>query len=255
MRAWLLLLALAGCDRVFGLGDPYEDASVFDASRPSGDAPGNDDAIVADAGPDGGRMLEPIAHFSFDSSFNDDSNTYTAATVGTGVMVGTAHSANGLVLDGTGCLKMSIDTPSAFSFAFWARPDSTTGGALLSRNVTSGSTSSTHAYHVYDTVGGGFGFSIWDGGNENEQVATGKFVLAQFHHYAVTFDGTAKRMYVDGIEVLPPENVSNIVYGPDEFEFIGCEEPGQSFFQGIIDELYIFGGAIPDEQVAALASQ
>jgi hypothetical protein len=255
MRAWLLLLALAGCDRVFGIGDPYEDAAVSDSPRPFDDAPGNDDAIVADAGPDDGHLLEPIAHFSFDSSFNDDSGTYTAATVGTGVTRGTAHSANGLVLDGTGCLKVSIDTQSAFSFAFWARPDSTTGGALLSRNVTSGSTSSTYAYHVYNTVGGGFGFALWDGSGESDFVASNQFVLATFHHYAVTFDGSAKRMYVDGVEIIPPQNVSAIVYGPDGFAFIGCEEPGQNFFQGIIDELYIFGGAISADQIAALAAQ
>jgi hypothetical protein len=251
MRAWLLLLALAGCDRVFGLGDPYEDAAVFDGARPI-DGPGRDDVMTLDAA-DGGRMPEAIAHFSFDTSYNDDSNTYTAATVGTGVAREAGHRGNGLVLGGMGCLKVSIDTPSTFSIAFWARPNTTSGGALLSRNVTAGG--SDHAYEVYDTVGGGFGFSVWDGTSANNHIASGQFVPATFRHYAVTFDGMTTRMYVDGLEATPALSVNPIVYGLDAFEFIGCEEPGQNYFNGIIDELYIYGAALDAEQIGAIAAQ
>ena len=255
MRAWLLLLALAGCDRVFGLGDPYEDARTSDGPLPAEDGPGRDDVMTVDAGADGGRMPEPIAHFSFDTGYNDDSNTYTAATVGTGVARAPGHSGNGLLLGGMGCLKVLIDTQDMFSFAFWARPNTTSGGALISRDVTSGATSSTHVYEVYDTVGGGFGFSMWDGTSENNHIASGQFVPATFRHYAVTFDGMTKRMYVDGLEATPAQSVNPIVYGLDAFEFIGCEESGQNYFDGMIDELYIYGAALSAEQIGALAAQ
>jgi hypothetical protein len=246
MRAWLVLLALAGCDRVFGLGDPYEDAATVAGSDANahGDAPGSGDAQL----PADGAPLPLIAHFSFDTDYNDDSHTYAGTTVGSGVGRAIGHSGNALALGGSGCLKVSIDTPNAFSFVFWAEPTDTTGGAVLERQVTTGS-SGNHAYYVYDTIGGGFGFSLWDGSQQTDMIANGEFVPSTYRHYAVTFDGTMKRVYVDGIEATPAQMVSGIVYGPNAFEYIGCDGGFQSFFRGQIDELYIYGGALDSTQV------
>jgi len=200
-------------------------------------------------------LAVPIAHFSFDTSFNDDSNTYAGATIGTGVTRTPGHSGNALTLGGAGCLKMSVETPNAFTIAFWAQPNDTAGGVLVSRDVMGGTTGAKQAYQVYDTVGGGFGFSLWDGSNENDHIATGEFVPATFRHYAVTFDGGTKRWFVDGLEVTAPQSVGPIVYGPDGFVFIGCQEGPQSFFNGMIDELYLYGEALDPTQISTLAQQ
>jgi hypothetical protein len=167
-------------------------------------------------------------------------------------VIAPGHTRNALALSGTGCLRMSVPTSNAFTIAFWARPSDTSGGALVSRRVTASSPAS-HGYLLYDSAaGGGFGFAMWDGTNENDSMVTSSFEVAAFHHYAVTFDGSIKRWYVDGAQVLS-QAVNPIVYGTDGFQYIGCDTGG-NFFAGMIDELYFFNGALSDAQIVSVAN-
>ena len=247
MRACLLVLALAGCDHVFGLGDPYQDASrISDVSDDiATDSPGRlDDAMPP--------PTQLIAHFSFDVDITDDTHTYNGTDYGN---IGTpaGHKNNGLSLDGASCVEVPIPaTPAAFTIAFWARPASTTGGALFSRRPEP--TAMTHSYQVYESpAGGGFGFSTLAGTGEVNNIVVSTFATDVWHHYAVTYDGATKYQYVDGL-LVGSQAAGPVVYGSENREYIGCIDATSNYFIGMIDELYLYGRALTQSEIGGLAS-
>jgi hypothetical protein len=253
MRAWLLLLALAGCDRVFGLGDPYEDANV-DGPRPFADAPGHDDATSHDVGTDGGDTLQPIAYFPFDTDFNNAVDG-TPGLCANGCTLGAGHTGAGLALDG-GCVQTTlVAEPPELTIAFWARPSSTALSPLVARKWTS--VGSHFSWRVFMGGAGGqsLGFALYDGGTNDtiKLTATVDFVTGEWHHYAVTFDGTFKTLYVDG--AMKAQQQTLAVAYLDKVVTIGCEEGGTDFYFGDIDELRIYNFAMSGAQISELGGQ
>jgi hypothetical protein len=246
-----MLAALAGCDRVFGLGDPYEDARV------SGDGV-VDVALPVDVSPleDGSGGPRLVAHFSFENTLNDDTGAYIGTDYGSGITFAIGHKGSGMLLDGTSCISVTIpDQLAAFTISFWAKPTSTMGGvaALVSRRF--GVASTGYTYQIYDsTAVGGFGFELLTGTGQSDGQIPSSFAVNTWRHYAVTFDGTTKMWWLDGAEVMA-QVAGPISYGSVNDEYIGCQDDIAEFFTGEIDELSFYDGAMTAQQIAALAAQ
>jgi hypothetical protein len=224
---------------VFGLGDPYEDARVADVLPLPLDG-------ASDAGADGGsRDPAVLLYESFDTQLP-----------GTCVDGSCAISADGkhngaLLLDGTGCLQLTLSAqPHAFTIAFWAKAIMTSPSTLIAR-----STEVDVDAHVWklDASDQSFTFAMWDGTSEGVLTVSEGLEAGVYHHYAVTYDGDNKTVYVDGtaaliIQAAPP------VYGTDTRVFVGCDESAMpQQFDGYIDELYIYDGALGTDQIGTLA--
>jgi hypothetical protein len=245
MRLLLVLFALAGCDRVFGLGDPYEDA------RPASDG---DLPPIADTRPpdDSAELPQVLAHFAFDEDLNDDTETYVGSDIGFGVTLAQGHRGLALTLDGRSCLEIPLaKSPPAFTIAFWARPAELTDSALISRAISG--VSQNHAWLLYETAAtGSFGFEIYNESQIGNAVAN-SFVAGEWHHYAVTYDGQAMLWWRDGTQVFAYAAPSGIDYGSVTDEYIGCLDGITSNYAGQIDELYFFDGALPMTDIEGLA--
>jgi hypothetical protein len=224
---------------VFGLGDPYEDASVVADVQPPLDG-------VIDT-PDGPSLTPTVLLYE---SF--DKNLPGMCAYGNCAISGDGKHGGALFLDGTGCLQLTLPAqPRTFTIAFWAKASSTSASTLLARSTEM--TASTHVWKLHAS-NVAFTFAMWDGTTEAGLTVPQGLEAGVYHHYAVTYDGDNKTIYIDGIAKLilqaaPP------VYGTDMNVFVGCDESAMTQqFDGLIDELYIYDGALGPDQIGTLAT-
>ena len=94
---------------------------------------------------------------------------------------------------------LSLTTPLQLSFVWWAKPESGYGGssnhaAFCTSNQTISPTDyNTTAFHHRDA-----GFDIYPSDGSGVKRLSFTYILNQWHHYAVTYDGTTARAYQDG---------------------------------------------------------
>lgn len=113
------------------------------------------------------------------------------------------------------------------------------------------------SYAMYTGRTGGLSFYISDGLNFRASPDAGTGIWdGSWHHVAGTFDGSAVRLYVDGVEVGSGNPTSlSIGYGlpTNEGFYIGdyrgtCDSP----FKGAIDEVSIYSRALSDSEIRAV---
>jgi hypothetical protein len=78
----------------------------------------------------------------------------------------------------------------------------------------------------------------------------------QWTHLAATFDGTIKRLYVNGIEVATQTGLGPLVYDPAPVPVtIGADwglNAPTNFFKGWIDEVALYGRALTSYEISAI---
>ena len=80
----------------------------------------------------------------------------------------------------------------------------------------------------------------------------GGYILGEgWRHIAGTIDGDKIRVYVDG-EMVDDLNCPGVLKTNDEPLYIGARGGEQRWFPGVVDELYVYGEALTDEQVKVL---
>lgn len=113
------------------------------------------------------------------------------------------------------------------------------------------------SYAMYTGRTGGLSFYISDGLNFRASPDAGTGIWdGSWHHVAGTFDGSAVRLYVDGVEVGSGNPTSlSIGYGlpTNEGFYIGdyrgtCDSP----FKGAIDEVSIYSRALSASEIQAI---
>jgi len=244
MRAWLCVLALAGCDRVFGIGDPYEDAA--------GSTSGSDAAIDTVGTLDGTGPPTPavLAHFSFDTDYTNSVNRTAAVCLGTGCMLDTVggHSGGQVYLDGSSCLSFGLAaTPVTYTIALWVKAQNIRQTTLLARPEISGSASQTWKISGNSTV---IEYDTWDGTN-TDALLSGPGLSASYEQVVVTFDGSYKHLFIDGVHETM--GAATPVATADGTVFLGCESAATNDkLDGYLDEIYIYDGALTAAQVTAL---
>jgi hypothetical protein len=146
-----------------------------------------------------------------------------------------------------------IDVPWApelnsvpFTAEVWAR--SADAGSYRSP-LTSRADAPQRGYIFYENPSNRW--QAWTGPGWQQQ--TGPAVVPdEWTHLAMTYDGTEKRFYVDGMQVaagnvtINPNNVAPLRIGAG-----ATEGPGSFFFSGVIDEVAVYDHVLTAEQLGA----
>jgi hypothetical protein len=81
------------------------------------------------------------------------------------------------------------------------------------------------------------------------------FQLNQWQHIAVTFDGDAKRLFVNGVQSPSVATDEDVVFDGAPL-LIGCDRDSGThvrFFVGQIDEVVVYKAALTAAEIVALA--
>ena len=124
---------------------------------------------------------------------------------------------------------------------------------LLAKGAGAGSLTS---YALATGPSGGLAFQVNVGGTMMSSADAGTGLWnGQWHHVAGTYDGTAVRLYVDGVQVgAGTAATGSVQYGLSVTDdlFVGSRN-GAGFFKGSIDELGIFNRALTAVEVARIS--
>lgn len=244
MRWLVLLAALGGCDRVFGLGDPYEDAHSIAGS---GDA-------AADG--DGGHSSSTlIADFELDANFNDAvSRNNAICTRLNGSLCGFSQGHDGsggsALFDGGTCVTFDLPTnPTALSIALWVKPTSGVTQTLIARPYAS----STDKSWLLEEDNDSLYFQSYSGSLTLSSVSTPGITDTNWHFLVVTIDPTTSTFYLDGAARLSTAGIT-IGYGGNTTVDLGCDILTSSFdnLSGQLDNVKIFDGILTPQEVMQL---
>ena len=253
MRLVALLVVLAGCDHVFGIGDPYEDARVSsngsDAAIDTPTGSGRDATSVIDAS----LTSQAIVHFTFDGTMSDDQFRTVAACMGggsCGTVTGGHVGFGSLGLSSGGCAKFVPNSyPPQFTLAMWVYPNSTAQQTLIARAFAA---TSTHAiWNLQGSSTSAMTFTTSNGAVDDAVVTTAKLGTNTWQHFVVTYDGTNLRIFLDTTEI--GSLGLTLVSAGDVEAYLGCNAPGTSgFFTGNIDDVFIFDRALSSSEIGVI---
>ena len=245
MRA-VLLLVVAGCGR-FGFGD----GAAIDAPPP-----------VVDAAPDAHTLLdEVIARYPMD----DDPATgvigsvQLPATCTACPTAATGHRGGGYQFAGAATFELPSSAllgGAQFTVALWFNaaelPGVGAGASMV--NKPTDDTVATDVTNILLYDGGSATFETTAGGSNVYLKSPAVVVAGQWHHVAATWDGSTKRIYIDG--ALSEAMTATIEDSPKR-AWVGADRDfGGSvfYFRGTLDELQFYDRALAATEVALLAS-
>lgn len=276
MRAWLVWLAIVpGCyapkvspgapcstegtcpgglvcvdDRCVTPGTPAADA-------PQRDAP-TDVAVDAavDAAPDAFVDLTLIAHWQFDDTPSNGAldstghgHTAACATACPTLVAGKVGMA--YHFDAATQQALTVADSSAFrgnvTISAWMYADTAAGGAIMSKPVGTGTDNSWQLEQL-DT--GPVSFS---GGSVHYLDSPTPIAPGAWHHVAGTWDGTTKRLYVDGAMVA---SVAATLSYDTHLVYLGADQNTGTtvlYWNGALDDVRIYDRVLGDSEIAALA--
>ncbi len=241
---------VAACGRV-GFPDHLEPdrdaASTLDASM--------DVAMLA---PDAVTVIDaplPVAYATFDMEGDPSTGLIAADPAYTGTCtacptVTSGHHGNGIYFDSSKLVTMSFQVGAQpYTIASWF---STNGqGTMLAKPLDQ-----TSVYNVVNIAITGSGEVVYEtyGVGPDYLTSVGASIFGGWHHVAITWDGTTKVLYVDGVNAgsalatLSDANQA-LVIGTD----IDGGVPSVQY-TGAVDELRFYDSALTASQVSELAA-
>lgn len=136
-----------------------------------------------------------------------------------------------------------LDGMARFTMAVWAKKSSaSTGGMILLKHVS----------YTLALNAGTFGGYIFNAAGTRLDYAASAPADTAWHHYAVTYDGAAVLMYVDGVAMNHAAFTRSIAVHADRNLDIGKDPWGNSF-AGLLDEIRLYNRALSAAEIAALA--
>jgi hypothetical protein len=208
----------------------------------------------------------PDSYWRFDEATGavaEDSSLVgqTTGTVGSAVtrvtdnlkFPGTAIQTPGSANNGGVASTSSISGPSAYSAEFWINTTTNRGGKVVGfENVATGNASS-YDRQVYMLNNGRLRFGVYTGSVQTV-TTTAAVNDGNWHHVVASQDASGMKLYVDGALAAQNSVAGNQAF--DGFWRIGGgnlnswpDRPSSDYISARIDEVAIYGGALPASTV------
>lgn len=189
-----------------------------------------------------------ISYFNFDDNLVDQQG-YAKNGVGNAIFA-PGKIGNGLSFNGTDqqmVLSPKVPQPNdKISLAFWVNP-ANEGNFLMGNQDVSNLISDDFYMLLYQ---GSIHFAI-EIPSQSDQGPSVNYLLNEWNHIVATFDGTEAKIYINGV-LGDSQNVSTSITGFNKNIILGRQDQVQNYWQGLIDELYIYNRALTQAEVTQL---
>jgi hypothetical protein len=207
----------------------------------------------------------PVAYWRLDESSGTTAydycggydGTYNNVTLGTpGALLGDPDKAatfDGLSSSVSIGNPVGLNFPGQITLTTWVRPTATDGlRDILAHGYQ---TSPDNAEVQLRVNGGAYETGSWDGNGHGVGVPIPYQDIGAWVHLAATYDGTAWRLYRNGLQVAAAADTTGALIVSQQGWAIGSAGDGtERFFSGDIDEPAIFNQALTPDQILALFS-
>lgn len=190
----------------------------------------------------------------FDESGNGNDCTSTDAA-GSAIYLDTGHSNSGIIRNSSGpyvaCTNKTITPTGGLTVMAWTK---LIAGGFQSPPISMYSNSTTASWILYNGSGWTEGYSGFlrtttSSAQVSSNVAVDNNV---WHHLAMTYDGATLKMYVDGA-LKGTQSLSGAVdYGGGTPDMRLFSTPDGNDFGGTIDDLRVYGTALPQSDIQSL---
>jgi hypothetical protein len=224
-------------------------------------APGTTVALVVSSG-SAGLVLrltfdEASGTTAIDSSPSARNGTIAGAVRVPG-KVGNALSFNGIsdwvtILDGAAGTPLDLTT--GMTIEAWVNPASLGGWntVVLKERGLNALSYALYAHDGAPEPGGVAAPAGYVRANAADRAVRGpaELPLGTWTHLATTYDGTAQRFYIDGVEVASRAQTGLIAVGNQPLRIGGnAAFAGGEFFEGLVDEVHVYNRALTASEIA-----
>ncbi|HZO13838.1 MAG TPA: LamG domain-containing protein [Polyangiaceae bacterium] len=197
------------------------------------------------------RLDEASGSTAFSSVDGGPAGTYTdACSFGE---PGVANSA--VKFDGSGCRidfgnVFAFEGHAEFSLEAWVKPalDDSPLGRICSKEELD----ETAHRQGYDLLldGAAVSFDRWLDDAVDSVNAASPLTAGNFTHVVATYDGARMRVYIDG-GLSSFSNTTKAIVNVSAPFLVGASSISNSSFEGVLDEVAVYGHALTEEQVQA----
>jgi len=215
-------------------------------------APGSYAAMIMADGPTAYWDLDDTGSTAIDLTGGNDGAILGGVTTGQPGALVNDPSNRAMSFNGS---DGKIDVPWAselngvpFSVELWAQ---TTGGSGHRSPLTSRGDGPQRGYILYEDPNGQW--QAWNGTGSGWSGLSGPGAVdGEWVHLAMTYDGTEKRFYVNGMQV----GAANVPFSPNDLYPLrigagATEGGGNYFFNGLVDEVAVYDHVLTAEEFTA----
>ncbi|MGE5186589.1 MAG: LamG domain-containing protein [Acidobacteriota bacterium] len=212
-----------------------------------------------DAGPADPLSIARVAQFGFEGTLADES-TGKQATCVAGKCPTFVAGKHGMAVQFDGaaqCLQFAVQGMAGptFTVALWMNEASDGRYAIISKPFHA-TTTDNDSWQLETDTPRAFGFSTANAGRHDYMWLGSAVTPGVWQHVAITWDGSLKRIYVDG-------SLAESLADPDPVQWdatspmIGCDYGGGAlgyFYPGAIDDVVVYDRALSDAEIAQLSN-
>ncbi len=197
-----------------------------------------------------------VARYSFEGNFGDSSGNANNATGAGSPTFTTGKYGSALNLNGSGQYAMApagiLAGVTNFTIAAWVYWN---GGAAWQRIFDFGNDTTNYMFLSPSSGSGTLRFAISTNSYFAEQILeTSPLPTGQWQHVAVTLNGTTAKLYTNGV----PAASGTVTIAPASFNPVlnnfGMSQYSDPFFNGRLDEVFIYNYALSDTEITRLAA-
>ena len=198
----------------------------------------------------------PLGHWVLDNDFvNAADSSYGSGVNYSGTFVN-GHDGNAISLDGTSSYVNIGNSPELqivgeITLSAWIKPE--LGGSGIQNIVAKGYTHDPSREIFLRIENGRYSVGSWDGTVYSAEAWIDPADYDTWVHLTGTYDGTAWRLYKNGIEIAVSASAVGAVPVNADWVIGATSAGNERFFKGAIDEVRLYDRALTPAEVAEIA--